>query len=290
MKRQLTGVLRRSILLMAASATAAGLSLAIPGGAALAARSAPPARSAAPGAALPVIKVAMTGKKITVSGALQSGGVTVVSTVTGEPAGAPTFIRLDPGVTVAQLLTAAQGDPNNVALIASIVFSPPAAKGTSSAQASLAPGRYVALDATSRTPPLTTFTIAKASSPATLPTPQATVSSIEFGFRGPGTLHNGELVRFANHGFLVHMIVAARGANRAGANKIAKLLKAGKDGAAQRLATGFTAFFNILTHGAYQQQVVRVRPGYWVLACFQATQDGREHTRLGMERVIHITN
>jgi hypothetical protein len=27
-----------------------------------------------------------------------------------------------------------------------------------------------------------------------------------------------------------------------------------------------------------------------VLACFQATQDGREHTQLGMERVIHITN
>ena len=276
-------------VLAGAAAVAAGLSLAIPGGAALAARSAPPARAAAHGAALPVIKVAMNGKKITVRGALQSGGVNVVSTVTGEPAGAPTFIRLDPGVTVAQLLKAVQGDPNNVALIASIVFSPPAAKGTSSAQASLAPGRYAALDATSRTPPLTTFTIAKASSPATLPTPQARVSSIEFGFRGPGTLHNGELVRFANTGFLVHMIVAARGASQAGANKIAKLLKAGKDRAAQRLATGFTAFFNILTHGASQQQVVHVRPGYWVLACFQATQDGREHTRLGMERVIHIT-
>ena len=59
---------------------------------------------------------------------------------------------------------------------------------------------------------------------------------------------------------------------------------------AQRLATGFTTFFNILTHGASQQQVVHVRPGYWVLACFQATQDGREHTQFGMERVIHITN
>jgi hypothetical protein len=272
-----------------AAVVAAGLSLAIPGGTALAAHTAPAAH---PGhsAALPVITVKMTGKRITVGGALQSGGVRVVSTVTGEPAGSPTFVRLHKGVTVAQFFKAARGDPNNVALIASIVFSPPAAKGTSSAQASLAPGRYVALDATSRTPPLTTFTIAKASSPATLPTPQATVSSIEFGFRGPGTLHNGELVRFANHGFLVHMIVAARGANRAGAHKIAKLLKAGKDGAAQRLATGFTAFFNILTHGASQQQVVRVRPGYWVLACFQATQDGREHTRLGMERVIHITN
>jgi len=282
--------MRRIISITAgAAAVAAGLSLAIPGGAALAAHTAPPARAAARAAALPVIKVAMNGKKITVSGALQSGGVNVVSTVTGEPAGAPTFIRLDRGVTVAQLLKAVQGDPNNVALIASIVFSPQANKGTSSAQANLAPGRYVALDATSRTPPLTTFTIAKASSPAKLPTPQARVSSIEFGFRGPGTLHNGELVRFANHGFLVHMIVAGRGANLAGAVKIAKLLKAGKDGAAQRLATGFTTFFNILTHGASQQQVIHVRPGYWVLACFMDTQDGREHTRLGMERVIHIT-
>jgi len=202
-----------------AAVVAAGLSLAIPGGAALASHAAPPARAAVRGGALPVIKVAMNGKKITVSGALQSGGVKVVSTVTGEPAGAPTFIRLDRGVTVARLLKAIQGDPNSVALVASIVFSPPAAKGTSSAQVSLAPGRYVALDATSRTPPLTTFTIAKASSPATLPKPEATVSSIEFGFRGPGTLHNGELVRFANHGFLVHMIVAGRGASRVGAGQ-----------------------------------------------------------------------
>lgn len=69
------------------TALAAGLSLAIPGGAALAAHSVAPARAAAHGAALPVIKVAMNGKKITVSGALQPGGVNVVSTVTGEPAG-----------------------------------------------------------------------------------------------------------------------------------------------------------------------------------------------------------
>jgi hypothetical protein len=282
---------RITTITLAAAAIAASLSLAVPGEAALAAHSAPPARSTARGAALPVIKVAMNGKKITVSGALRSGGVNVVSTVTGEPAGGPTFVRLNPGVTVAQLLKAAQGDPNNIALIASIVFSPQANKGTSSAQANLAPGNYVAVDgdSNSKTLPLTTFKIAKASSPAKLPKPQATVSSIEFGFRGPGTLRNGELVRFANDGFVVHMIVAARGASLAGANKIAKLLKAGKDGKAQRLATGFTAFFNILTHGAYQQQVVHVRPGYWVLACFMDTQDGREHTQLGMERVIHIT-
>lgn len=29
-------------------------------------------------------------------------------------------------------------------------------------------------------------------------------------------------------------------------------------------------------------------PGYYVLSCFMDTQDGREHSELGMERVIHI--
>jgi len=280
--------MRRSIT---TALVAAGLSLAIPGGTALAAHAAPAVHTGH-GTALPVITVKMNGKSISVGGALQSGGVTVVSTVTRERAGAPTFIRLNPGVTPAQLFKAAQGDPNNVALIASIVFSPQANKGTSSAQVSLRPGNYVAVDLapSSATPPFTTFKITKSSSPAKLPAPKATMASIEFSFRGPGTLHNGDLVRFGNDGFLVHMIVAARGASLAGAQKIAKLLKEGKTGKAFHLATGSATFFNILTHGAFEQQVVNVRPGFWVLACFFDTQDHREHTTLGMERVIHITN
>jgi hypothetical protein len=251
-----------------------------------------PARPVTQGhVALTKIIVAMNGKKISLNRSwYPSGGAEVISKVTREPQGDPTFVRLDPGVTVAQLLKAAAGDPNNIALIASIVFSPQANKGSSAAQANLAPGNYVAVDLASnaKIPPLTTFTVKKATSPARLPRPRATIASIEFGFRGPGRLHDGELVRFANHGFLVHMIVAARGRNAAGAREIARLLKAGKDGKAQRLATGFYSFANILTHGAYQQQVIRNRPGYWVLACFMDTQDGREHTQLGMERVIRI--
>lgn len=272
------------------AAVVAGLSLAAPGGAALATSASPGARQAAHSASLPTITVTMNGKKITVSGALQSGGVRIVSKVTGEPIGEPTFIRLDPGVTVAQLLRAAAGDPNNIALIASVVFSPQANEGTTAAQADLAPGRYVAADLASgaKIPPLTTFTIATAASPARLPKPQATISAIDFGFRGSGRLHDGELVRFSNHGFLVHMIVAVRARNAAGARKIARLLKAGKAGQAQRLGTGFYSFYNIMTHGAYEQQVIHNRPGYWVLACFMETQDGRDHTQLGMERVIRI--
>jgi hypothetical protein len=66
------------------------------------------------------------------------------------------------------------------------------------------------------------------------------------------------------------------------------LLKEGKNGQAGRLATNSYAFDNILSHGAYQQQVIHSRPGFWVLACFMDTQDHREHTVLGMERVIQI--
>jgi hypothetical protein len=61
-----------------AAAIAAGLSLVVPAGASLAASAAPAPRAAAhPAARLPVIVITMTGKKITVGGALQSGGVRI---------------------------------------------------------------------------------------------------------------------------------------------------------------------------------------------------------------------
>jgi hypothetical protein len=256
-----------------------------------------PGRAVAPAAAqvttLPTITITMNGKSIAVSGALQSGGVDIVSTVSNEPMGSPTLIRLDPGVTVAQFLAvlpAVAADPNNLDGFGSIVFSPQANKGTSSAQADLAAGQYVALDlgAHTKIPPLTPFVITQAVSPAPLPKPQAAIASIEFAFPGAAALHDGELVRFTNHGFLVHMIVAVRARNAAGAREIVRLLKEGKDNKAQRLATGFYTFANELSHGAFEQQVISNQPGFWVLVCFMNTQDGREHTQLGMERIIQI--
>jgi len=247
---------------------------------------------AAAKAPLPTITLTLTGKKVTVAGTLRSGGVRIVSKVSKEAQAAPLLVRLDPGVTLQQFFAAVPkitADPNNIDGIGAIVFSPEADKGTSSAQVNLAAGQYVAVDiAPSGPPPITTFVITKSDSPAALPKPGATIASIEFAFRGPARLHDGELVRFANDGFLVHMIVAARARNAAGAREIARLLKAGKDNQAQRLATNFYAFDNLLSHGGYQQLVIRNRPGQWVLACFMDTQDHREHTRLGMERIIQI--
>jgi hypothetical protein len=34
--------------------------------------------------------------------------------------------------------------------------------------------------------------------------------------------------------------------------------------------------------------VLHAKPGYYVEVCHMDTQDGREHTRLGMERLIRV--
>jgi hypothetical protein len=252
------------------------------------------AAASQPAAGLPQVTVAMNGKSIHVGGTLVSGGVRIVSTVTGEPQGSPALIRLNPGVTLAQFFAAFQqsaGDPNGVGAVGAIVVDAQANKGTSVVQADLAPGQYVALDTSGPNPakwPFTAFTVAPAAAPAALPRPSATISAIEFGFRGPATLHDGQIVRFANQGWLVHMIFGARAPSAAIAAQIAALLRAGKDNAAQRLADGSYGFAGPLSHGGSQQFVLNVQPGFWVIACFMDTQDGREHTVLGMERVIHI--
>jgi hypothetical protein len=83
-------------------------------------------------------------------------------------------------------------------------------------------------------------------------------------------------------------VTVRRPPNLATANKIAAELKAGNDNGAQSLATGFFGWDGALSHGQSFETVVTQQPGYWVQACFMDTQDGREHTTLGMERVIQI--
>jgi hypothetical protein len=249
------------------------------------------AGSAASG--LPTLTLAMNGTSITVGGTSQSGAVNIVSTVTKEAQGNPALIRLDPGVSLAQVKAAVKGhggDFNYLDPYGALVFSTTVNKGSSSSyQTSLEPGNYVALDLTSNgKSPHTQFTVAEAAHPASLPAPQATVQSIEFAFRGPGTLHDGQLVRFENSGFLVHMIVAAGVKNAKTAAAVTSLLLAGKDNQAGNLSTSFLTFDNGLSPGQMQQQVLTAPPGLYVLACFMDTQDGREHTQLGMERTIRI--
>jgi hypothetical protein len=252
--------------------------------------------SAAATSTLPTLSLTLTKSSITVTGATQSGAVNVVSTATGVKEANVILFLLKPGATFEETEAAVQkdhGDTNVTSKYGSLVFDAEVAPGKSSeAQTYLQPGQYVALipggeGKGSKAHAL--FTVTAAASPVALPTPEATIRSIEFGFRGPSTLHDGELVRFENEGFLVHMDVAAPVKNMKAAKQVVKDLLAGKEKAFEKLIAGPPAgFAGPLSHEAFQQETITAKPGIYVEVCFMDTQDGRSHSQLGMERIIKI--
>jgi hypothetical protein len=248
-------------------------------------------------ATLPTLSIAINASSARVSGTLESGGVNVAVTDTGVKEAAVIVFLLKPGASVAEAEAftkekRAKHDPNSTGVLGSIVFDTEANPGQKSElQANLQPGKYLVLvgagegEAQLRT----NFTVTAAKSPAALPAPQAKIRSIEFGFRGPTTLHDGELVGFENEGFLVHMDIAFPVKNNKAAQQVVKMLLAGKEKGLEKLIAGApVTFVGPVAHGAYQQETITAKPGVYVEACFMSTQDGREHTRLGMERIIKI--
>jgi hypothetical protein len=102
-------------------------------------------------------------------------------------------------------------------------------------------------------------------------------------------LHDNTIVRARNNGWVVHMIVGLGVRNAATGQAVIALLRAGKDRQAQRLET--RASFSLalpISHGAVQQMVLKTKPGYYVEACSMTAQDEREHTQLGMLRLIRV--
>jgi hypothetical protein len=247
---------------------------------------------------LPTLNIALTGTTgVSVSGSEVSGAVSVVSTFSGKaPSGpnsnGPTWglVRLNPGVSIAQALAAVQaahGDLNALTPYGSLLADG-SAPGTE--QTVLTPGNWVAVNITGNgAPGLAPFTVTQSSSPATLPNAAATETAIEFNFRGPRVLHNGTIVRAQNGGYLVHMIIGIGVKNAATGRQVMALLRAGKDGKAQRLANHqFLGLAGPLSPGGMQQAVLHAKPGYYVEACFMDTQDHREHTQVGMMRLIRV--
>jgi hypothetical protein len=77
--------------------------------------------------------------------------------------------------------------------------------------------------------------------------------------------------------------------SKAAAEKVVKLLLEGKEKGLEKFVAGQPfSFAGPLSNGAFQQEVITAKPGWYVQACFMETQDGRVHTRLGMERVFKI--
>jgi hypothetical protein len=247
---------------------------------------------------LPTVSVAINPSSGTVSGPLESGAANVVTTDTGVKEATEVLYFLKPGVTVAEVETfintkQAQKDINSTGKLGSLAFDTEVNPGEKSeVQTELHPGQYVLLVGAGEgeVKLRSAFVVSAAKAPATLPAPEATIRSIEFGFRGPSTLHDGELVRFENEGFLVHMDIAAPVKNLKAAHQAVKDLLDGKEKSLGKLIVGPPASFaGPLSHEAFQQETITAKPGIYIEVCFMETQDGRSHTRLGMERIIKIT-
>ena len=247
---------------------------------------------------LPTLNIALTGTTgVSVSGSEVSGAVNVVSTFSGKaPSGpnsnGPTWglVRLNPGVSILQAagaVQAAHGDLNALDPYGSLVADQSA---PGSEQTVLTPGNWVALNLSGNgNPAFAPFTVTQSSSSAALPAARATETAIEFNFRGPTVLHDGTVVRAQNGGYLVHMDIAFGVKNPAVGREVMTLLRAGKDGKAQKLTNrNFLNLAGPLSPGGMQQAVLNAKPGYYIEACFMDTQDHREHTELGMERLIRV--
>jgi hypothetical protein len=275
---------------MLAAATAA-LGLAALAGATL-------APGSAQAAALPTVTATVSATSISVSGALQAGAVNITSTATGGKEPSVVLFLLKPGVSLTEVYAFLDSnklanDPNAAAKYGSLVFDVEAGKGKpTEAQTILAPGQYVALNAEGEKPSKwarSSFAVAASPAPTALPAAQATEKTVDFGFRGPSVLHVGELVRFENEGYLVHMDFALAVKSRRAALKVVKGLASGREKGLEKLSAGPPASFaGPISPGASQQATITAKPGWYVQVCFMPTQDGRPHSRLGMERVIKI--
>jgi hypothetical protein len=254
--------------------------------------------ASASAATLPSLSIAVTGTSASVGGTLESGAVNIVTSDSGLKEGAVILFLLKPtvGFAEAEAFVAEKkikGDPNNSVKLGSIgldVAIEPGEKNET--QTTLQPGNYLVLvgagegEAEIRTH----FTVTASKAPAALPTPEAKIRTVDFGFRGPTTLHDGELVAFENEGFVVHMDFAFPVKNMKNAKKAVKLLKRGKEKAVQKLIAGPpVGFAGPISHEALQQETITAKPGVYVQVCFMETQTGVDHARLGMERIIKIT-
>lgn len=247
---------------------------------------------------LPTISATVSATAITVTGTPQAGAVNVASTATGGKEPSVVLIQLKSGVSLAEFLAYLDSnkltkDPNSAAKYGTIVFDAEAGKGKpTEAQTILAAGQYVAINAEGENSakwPRTSFAVAASAAPVALPAAQTTEKTIDFGFRGPATLKVGELVRFENEGYLVHMNIGFPVKSKKAAKQVMKALATGHEKGIEKLVAGPpVSFAGPISTGAFQQSVITARPGWYVQACFMPTQDGRPHTLIGMERIIKI--
>jgi hypothetical protein len=240
--------------------------------------------------------ITLTGTSgVSVSGSTVSGAVNIFSSGRGSYA----LVRLNPSLPPAQAIAqgfaaigAAHGNLDALTATGNALLV--AANAGPTIETALTPGTWLALNTSSQSgpPAYAQFTVTPSASPAPLPPVVGTQRAIEFGFRGPNVLHQGTFIRVVNDGFLVHMTQLIGVKSKADGQTVVRMLRAGVTSRRKlrRYLNGrFISLMNPASPGALQQRLVNFRRGWYVQACFMDTQDGREHTALGMERLVRVS-
>ena len=153
------------------------------------------ARAAEPAAAsveIPVVTLKVTEAGLEAPSEIPSG-VVAVKVEGGDPENRPELARFNEGVTMAQL-TEALSQPDPMAALPLVSLLGSAASVDGQVIYDLTPGDYAAVFFVPDGPPLVTPVVAGEPSGATAPTPDISVSSVDFNFAMPDKIATGPQV------------------------------------------------------------------------------------------------
>jgi hypothetical protein len=131
---------------------------------------------------------------------------------------------------------------------------------------------------------LTTFTTG-ASSGARAPRPDARISMVDYGFRGPNTLPRNGRIRVQNNGTTFHFALAFPLRPGVSGKQVGNAFRGGSERAMGRVIAGEPVDVQgLVSQGSTTDNEVRfARRGRYAMVCFFG-----EHNRLGMYRVYRV--
>lgn len=167
-----------------------------------------------------------------------------------------------------------------------------AAKGRpASFTISLVPGTYLVANTTNekRTPSIV-LTVSGAANGAVAATPVTTVKMHDYKFELSRSLPRSGIVRVTNPGKRVHMMIAFKTQNAAGAKRAIKALRSGKEKAFNKEIRGFGSSADPISPGATVDIPVHYGKGSYVLVCFWQSKasKGKPHFALGMTKATTV--
>lgn len=241
------------------------------------------AQTSVPGVAVSVSKSAVT---VTPAAPIAPGPTRFTFTRSGNGEVEGFLATLRAGVTVDELRQklSSESSLGLVFLEASVSLNDQAP--TRSLTVDLRPDvTYVVVAIAGNANTLTSFTTTGTANGAQAPKPDAQISMVDYGFRGPKTLPRDGTIRVANRGLAYHFALAFPVRKGASRKRIGRAFRNGDEKAIGRIVAGQPLEVqDLISPGSVNDNEVEFqRPGRYAFVCFFGA-----HNRLGMYRVFNV--